>query len=70
MNIKIVKRKTGEKDKLIQLRVSARLKELGEERADELGLSMADYIRYLIAKDTDARTGTKDQADEGRKPNN
>lgn len=31
------------------------LKEKAEKRAEELGMNMSEYIRYLIQKDTEAK---------------
>lgn len=42
------------KDAIIpKVRVSQKTKELAEQRAQELGLSTSEYVRYLIQKDID-----------------
>ena len=39
------------KNKTLNIRISYQVKQLAEDKAKELGLSTAEYIRMLILKD-------------------
>jgi len=41
------------------IRVTSKFKELAEQRASSMGLSLTDYIRYLIQKDIDEYNNNK-----------